>query len=271
MITSCFRTVIVLVLLLELPQCQSKKNSDTALCESQISAGARLEYEAVMARVFPLHRDAVSWDSVKYTQYTKIVVSGPQRSGTTFFAKALARYLGYEHWDEDRVGNITTEDGRTLTLDTFTPMHVLLQDAHKRRMVLQRPTESHKIHTFPKSPEVFVAFLARNCLDVFRSQNRIKTKGQREVEDTGWTCKFGRKIEWNHYHSDPVLRRHIDNEHDMICTIKQQVYHSYQRGEMHRRGIATMPIAYDSFDTLGQFITNASQRAHLGNKEMTFR
>ena len=254
-------TAPVLALLLALPQRQWA--SDTAPSEDQIGAGAKLKYEAVMAQAFPLHSDAVPWDSINYTRYTKIIVSGPQRSGTTFFAKALAAHLGYEHWDENRQGTINT-DGGTLKLNGNTPLSMVLKVP--RLMVLQRPQLSHIIHKLPESPEVFVAFLARNCLDVFRSQNRILNNDDKG-DDSGWTCKYGRQVEWSHYHSDPILRSHVDSEHDMICTIKQQVYRRYQRGEMGRRGIATMPIAYDSFQTLGHFCANSSQ---LGAKEMTF-
>ena len=79
-----WNTAPVLALLLALPQRQWA--SDAALSEDQIGAGAKLKYEAVMARAFPLHSDAVPWDSINYTRYTKIIVSGTQRSGTTFFA-----------------------------------------------------------------------------------------------------------------------------------------------------------------------------------------
>jgi hypothetical protein len=42
---------------------------------------------------------------------------------------------------------------------------------------------------------VFVAFLARNCLDVFRSQNKILST---DKSDAGWTCMHGRTTEWLH-------------------------------------------------------------------------
>ena len=231
------------------------------------SADAGLVNKTAMARAFPLHRDAVPWDSINYTQYSKIIVTGPQRSGTTFFAKALAEHLGYEHWDEFRVGAVTTADGGTLKISRNTSFAAMLKVP--RRMVLQQPMKSAYIHKLPGSPEVFVAFLARNCLDVFRSQNRIMSKNDKG-DDSGWTCKYGRKSEWARYHSDPILRAHVDSEHDMICTIKQQAYQRYQRAEMGRRGVATMPIAYDSFRTLGRFVANSSQRAHLKPKEMAF-
>ena len=34
-------------------------------------------------RMFPLYAEAVSWESIEWKNYSKIIVSGPQRSGTT--------------------------------------------------------------------------------------------------------------------------------------------------------------------------------------------
>jgi len=234
-------------------------------CESLDEMSQQAMISAIVERTFPLHSDEVHWSSIPFRNYAKIVISGPQRSGTTFFAAALAKYLGYEHWDETRKKNVSTTTGAKLTLDGNTPIAQIL--AVPRRMVLQRPMMSSMIHKFPASPELFVGFLARNCLDVFRSQNRILNKN--DNGDGGWTCRYGRTFEWKLYHRDPELRKHIDNEHDMICTIKQQVYQRYQRREMDRRGIATLPIAYSSFHNLPDF-ANSSQRTnfsakHIGN------
>jgi len=58
------------------------------------------QYDAIFNRVFPLHSAAIPWESVNWTRYSKIVVTGPQRSGTTYFASTLAKHLGYAHHDE---------------------------------------------------------------------------------------------------------------------------------------------------------------------------
>ena len=221
-------------------------------------------FSELLDRTFPLSRDAVSWESVDWKRYSKIIVSGPQRSGTTFFALALAQHLGYRHLDEnDQSSRIPRATGGSLRVDArFSQMPSILESP--ARVVMQRPQWSGELHELPASPDIFVAFLARNCLDVYRSQNRIFSSG---TEDTGWTCKFGRTIEWQPYHTKPELRAAIGSEHDMICVIKQQAYRNYQRAELDRRGIANAPIGYSSMHSLGSF-RNASDRTELDSKSV---
>lgn len=218
---------------------------------------------ATMRRAFPLFEDAVPWDSIRWHNYSKIIVSGPQRSGTTFFAAALSKALGYTHVDEMERLVLEQRDGTPLHVRMNTKLRDFLKaDAN---LVLQRPMWSAMLHKLVASPHVFVAFLARNCLDVFRSQNRIMST---DLADTGWTCKYGRTTEWNHYHSDPDLRSIIEDEHDMICTIKQQAYRDYQRQVMDDRGIHSAPIAYSSFHTLGAYVNTSKRDRHLKPKQI---
>ena len=227
-----------------------------------INCQANFEHE--LDRFFPLHDEAISWKGVDFEKYSKIVVSGPQRSGTTYFSAALAKYLAYDHWDELRSQKVQIDSNKTVHVRGNTNMTDIL--LIPRKMVLQRPAMSHVLHTYPAHPELLVIFMARNCLDVFRSQNRIFS-GNGQNGNVGWTCKYGRKIEWNHYNSNPVLRQHADSMHDMICTIKQQVYKRYQRKLMKKNGISTISISYNSLKTF-PFFKNASDRKHYRPKEV---
>jgi hypothetical protein len=161
--------------------------------------------EAILERVFPLRNIALPWDSIDWKKYSKVVVVGPQRSGTTFFSDALAKHLKYFHHDE----------GRDMTYQTFRhnrsrPFKVpgnanassldLIRQS-PMRTVLQRPQWSSDVHNLELGgDDVFVAFLARNCLDVFRSQNGIGVHSN-DQDNAGWTCKFGRTVEWLPYHT----------------------------------------------------------------------
>lgn len=231
------------------------------------------QMKAILERSFPLHSSAISWEDVPWRSYEKIIVSGPQRSGTTFFAAALAKHLGYVHADEFSRYNLKSrfDPQALIRLNGSSPFESILDI--KANVVLQRPTWSHSVHTLldhirevqrPLASKVFVAFLARNCLDVFRSQNRIM---QLKNSDGGWTCEFGRTVEWKHYHNAPDLLAAIEDEHDMICTIKQQAYRNYQRSVMDKKGIANAPIAFDSFHSLRQFVPSAN-RSTLAPKEL---
>ena len=216
---------------------------------------------AVTARVFPLAWDAVAWDSVPWRSFKKIIVTGPQKSGTTFFAKALAEHLGYIHVDETFTGAAAFNTTWKQPIDDdWVRRHTSLN------LVFQQPGWVPFLHKLPRSSEIFVAYVARNCLDVFRSQNKV---GNGRHDNAGWTCLFGRRIEWQRMmqQTDPKLRKAVDSERDMICTIKQQAYRNFQREEMRRRGVATAAIAYSSFRTLDSFVGSSKARSRFGVKQ----
>jgi len=122
---------------------------------------------------------------------------------------------------------------------------------------------SSLVHKFEPGNDVFVAFLARNCLDVFRSQNRLF---QTDTNDGGWTCKYGRTFEWLQYHKDPDLRGAIQSENDMICTIKQSAFKNFQR---HAMNVSSGAIAYSSFHIMPSFVgSKARSSMKLGSKEI---
>jgi hypothetical protein len=256
--SSCLAILVVLVFSTAFKFCE-------AVSLDELGSGSE-QVEASMRRAFPLKDVAVSWESIDWTKYSKIIVSGPQRSGTAFFAQALAAHLGYRRLDEGTEANLTRRDGSPSWVQVVghrTPLKEILES--DERVVMQRPTWSYILHNLTAAPhpeEVFVAFLARDCLDVFRSQNRIM---HGETEDTGWTCKYGRAAEWRPYHERQELRNAIEDEHDMICTIKQQAYLNYQRH--HMQGTATAAVSYASFASLGAFV-DSSKRTRLGPKQI---
>ena len=233
------------------------------------------EMHNTMDRAFPLWRDAVDWKSIEWRKFTKIVVSGPQRSGTTWFAESLAKYLGYIHLDElnnrtmlhDKAGKatISVTGGNAAQVGEFA--NVLRS---RDPFVMQRPAWSHALHTLPPHPKLLVVFLARNCLDVYRSQNRIMSDPLGE-SDKGWTCAFGRTTEWHWYHIDKELNAAIDDEHDMICTMKQQAYQRIQRALMDQRGINTVPVSYASSSTMGTYVPIEERDARLDPKQIATR
>ena len=81
------------------------------------------------------------------------------------------------------------------------------------------------LHLLPTWPGLLVAFMARSCLDVFRSQNKV------DRQQGGWTCSAGRTRELRKYLNRPDLRPHFD-ERDMICKVKQDVWRWLQAPEL---------------------------------------
>ena len=221
-------------------------------------------------RVFPLNRMAVPWTAVDFESYSRIIISGPQRSGTTYFARALAKKLNYVWIDElDETPNMTKADGSELILPIWESQEGAEFDiSNKLRLfeatepfVAQRPVWSNILHKLPVDKQTLVVFMARNCLDVFESQNRIYT-GQ--DHNKGWTCEFGRTKEWNNYHVDPLLSDGVDMR-AMICTIKQQAFLRNQLPIMQKNGANVVALSYASLKTFSHF-TAKEARESLASK-----
>ena len=54
----------------------------------------------MLERIYPLHDQAIHWDSVPLSRHKVILVTGPQRSGTTWAACVLALHYGFALFDE---------------------------------------------------------------------------------------------------------------------------------------------------------------------------
>jgi hypothetical protein len=100
-------------------------------------------------------------------KYRKIVVTGPQRSGTTICARMVAADTGHEYVDEDRFG--VSQEGPFWEL-VKSP---LLQ-------VIQAPGMAHICHELAM-PDLFVLFMLRKPKDIMASQVRIEWNGE-EIE-----------------------------------------------------------------------------------------
>lgn len=241
---------------------QSKNNTTMQFvvlwgCFLIVSHTVRSSYDTI----YPLKSIAVPWSSVSYRNASKIYIVGPQRSGTTFFAAHLARYLNYELWDEMKTGKAKRRSGQLIQVSANTPVTTVL--SLKANMVLHRPKHTHLLHKFPPSDQLLIIFMARNCLDVFRSQNRILSDAPFNV---GWTCKYGRKTEWMHYNRSNLMQ-YTDSPYDMICTIKQQVYKRYQLKLLNEKNITTAAVDYHSLSNTKAFL-DITKRAHFKSKQI---
>lgn len=92
------------------------------------------------------------------TESRRIVVTGAQRSGTTFVAQMIAHELDIKYCDE---GMIRVNDEKLLE-------GILKKD----EFVLQAPGLMHMIHRLPD--DVFVIVMIRDIFDIITSQIRIK-------------------------------------------------------------------------------------------------
>lgn len=109
--------------------------------------------------------------------FQKVLVTGPQRSGTTIAAHILAEELEYEYIDESVVG--VADPGR---------MRDLLTD--KDRIVVQCPGFSASVHHFA-TDDVLVVFMIRHPEDIAASERRVKWNGH-ERETRRYAEQFGK-------------------------------------------------------------------------------
>lgn len=221
------------------------------------------------SRAFPLHADAIGWDTVEYLKYKTIIVSGPQRSGTTFFCASLAAYLGYTRLDEGETTTLHDAAGarsiavRRLGLSAGRDEIVAAVSAVLRareNVVMQRPEWSYALHLLPPSPDLLVVVLARNCLDNLRSQNRIR-----------WTCTHGASetgLFKAEVKLDAALKAAAGDLDDLICAVKQRAYKHYQAAALARKGVATHAIAYTSLGTLAGFVNSTLARKGFRPKQV---
>lgn len=102
---------------------------------------------------------------------TRIVVTGPQRSGTTFAATALAHTLGLPFMDEIEVG-----------IGCGSRLVQLL--GGERRFVLQAPGMSFMLHHLPPTPGLAVVWMLRDRAEIKASEERVgwAQRGEGDLE-----------------------------------------------------------------------------------------
>lgn len=148
---------------------QQFSSSVSTAAEQRSSAplsGLAAAHRSLLRRVYPLYDEAVPWDTVPFEQYDVVLVTGPQRSGTTWAACALATQLNYTLFDERHPITGGNDTLRALQR-TFA-----YSRARGERAVVQSPMGTKDLHLLPVWPGLLVAFMARNCIDVFRCAAR---------------------------------------------------------------------------------------------------
>ena len=210
----------------------------TAHHHSTVAAAVAPPDNALLARVYPLHATAVPWQSVAFKRHPVILVTGPQRSGTTWVACALATQLGYTLYDERHP---ITGGNNTLRALRHAFSYAQSQEGGA---VFQSPMATPILHELPRFSGLLVVFIARNCIDVFRSQNKVNRRAG------GWTCAAGRTKELGKYlGTRPGFEQYKEelapyfDDRDMICKVKQDVWMRYQQPQLAHHE-ATHPDDY---------------------------
>lgn len=147
--------------------------------------------------------------------YDYIIISGPQRSGTTYVAKELAIELKYRHVDEFEHG-----------ISRFNRMLEYVKEESK---VIQAPGLSHKLHQIINK-NTLVVFMMRNNLDISRSEDRINWhKNYSKVEFNSYRLQFPEKVD------------RIDS-FERCAPMKKWVWRRHQR---HRMKVPFLQLPFD--------------------------
>ena len=142
-------------------------------------------------------------DCCKYYNY--IIVSGPQRSGTTYVAKEVAFELEYEHVDEFKHG-----------IARFEKMLSFIENKPK---VIQAPALSHKLHKIINK-KTLVVFMMRNNHDIYLSEDRI-----------GWNDKHA-KTEFVKYKEQFHENIERINDFKRSAPMKKWIWKRHQKSKM---------------------------------------
>ena len=128
-------------------------------------------------------------------EYKRILVTGPQRSGTHICARMISHDTGYKYVEE---GEFDTGDFEKLRYLILTNTEI----------VVQCPAASVRIHEL-SCPGVLVVFMGRDLEEIAASQKRIRwsAKVQRKAYHDaimGLSIAEIKRIFWKGYQADRV-------------------------------------------------------------------
>lgn len=175
------------------------------------------------------------FQTIQSKKFSKILVSGAQRSGTTFLSNVLSEDLSYKLYDELK----NVEDFLSIKVNS----------------VSQAPSMSSLLHKIPEQNGVVVIFVSRNCNDIIASCEKLK-----------WG-----EINWNNYPGGEISEREILkrncsnylNKNAHSSYIKQNFWMSHQ---MHVMQVPYINISYDFLQDHPKF-KSKNQRANFKAKQ----
>lgn len=165
-------------------------------------------------------------------KYKKIIVTGPQRSGTTIAAKIIAHELRYTE--------ILEENFREDNLIAF--ISIIVQN---NNCVIQAPALSSVVHLL-RSNDIAVVFMNRPTEEILNSEKRVD-----------WISKND-AIEKSKYFA-------LSNP-EPISTIKKKTWNIYQKKELRERAF---DLEYSSLQT-HQFWIDREFRKNFHSRQTTF-
>lgn len=137
----------------------------------------------------------------KYRKFKKIIVTGPQRSGTTITAKIIANDLNYQYIDETQ-----------FDVDNIEKFRKILSSDN---IVLQCPGLVYYIDRMPS--EALKLFIFRNVNDIILSQVRI-----------GWTEKYEQYEKEKLKNNNLLYFNNLDIKYNPVSVLKYELLEFYR-------------------------------------------
>lgn len=139
--------------------------------------------------------------------FLRIIVTGPQRSGTTIVGAAIADDLGYYFYPEEQIR----------VWELWRVERLLKRTDH---FVLQAPAICRYVHTI-RSPGLAVVLVKRPVAEIVKSQERINWEGEeRELRQYGLKEGVSAQVKYDYW--DQYQRRQIEHpfeiEYESVAT-----------------------------------------------------
>ena len=159
-------------------------------------------------------------ERIRQENKTEILVTGPQRSGTTIVARILAHELGLDYVDEDDID-----------IDDYDKARAVMR---RGNVVLQAPGLCHIADLFET-----VVLVKRPVEDVAASQKRINWRYEGYEKD-----KYRELLKHNPWL--PISQGLLDGF--PIAVIKYHYWQKWQRKEIERWFGLALEVDYDSLE-----------------------
>lgn len=173
----------------------------------------------------------------KCKKYKRIVVSGPQRSGTTYTAKQLSEDLNYIHVDEFDFG--------INYYDKF------LKKLKQNNVVVQAPALTHELERI-NLKDTLVIWMSRDFIDIEKSEDKIN-----------WHPKES-KIEFKKYLDKFVFSTEKINSFSRSAPMKTYIFENVQCLKMK---VDWIYVSYNALQTSSNYVS-AEKRKNFKAKQI---
>ena len=170
----------------------------------------------------------------KTKNYSRIIVTGPQRSGTTYCAYILAKDLGYTRYDEMSFGTGNYNEFKDLI--------------SKNNYVLQTTVFSYCLQDI-NTPSTLIIWMDRNNRDILESEKKINWPGFKDTKK--------HYMEYYPFHKDLI------NKFQENAPLKKFIFDNIQIHEMQAEWLK---VPYSILSQTSEFKTKEERKNFLSKQ-----